>query len=249
MVDSSRSILKRCGLVLIVAGVIDIGLMVWCITHRVNYSSCLNIFALIAGILLVRVSLKTARVVALFAASLISCFAVLIATAPFLIPFDFLKTYIGLAPEKALLFPILAGSILSLLVWTYRQLTSPPVQAAIHEAGLYTASGLRKRLRPSTGFWIGGILSASFLLVISFATHGATAEKARHKAAAISGPGYRYFVTSLNMTSGGGGKRVQANVTAYNDKEIKQIEVKWSVHEGRGGTGGKAEPNDAAGMK
>lgn len=47
-------VLKRVGIVLVVVGLLYIGLMVYSIAKGVAYSSSLNVFALIAGIFLIR---------------------------------------------------------------------------------------------------------------------------------------------------------------------------------------------------
>ena len=44
-------ILKHVGLTLVVLGVIDIGLLIYCIANQISYSSSLNIFAVVAGML------------------------------------------------------------------------------------------------------------------------------------------------------------------------------------------------------
>jgi hypothetical protein len=55
-----RGILKCVGGVLIVIGLIDIAVMIYCIVNRISYSSSFNIFAVIAGILSMRGGLKAA---------------------------------------------------------------------------------------------------------------------------------------------------------------------------------------------
>ena len=45
----ARMILRRVGLALIVFGLLDIGVMVYCIANGVNYSSSFNVFAVLAG--------------------------------------------------------------------------------------------------------------------------------------------------------------------------------------------------------
>jgi len=64
---NSRShlfILKRIGWVLLVIGLVDIGVMVYCIANGFAYSSSLNIFAVVGGAFLVRGSLYDCRVCA-----------------------------------------------------------------------------------------------------------------------------------------------------------------------------------------
>ena len=46
----ARTILRRVGLVLIAFGMLDIGVMIYCIANAINYSSSFNVFAVIAGI-------------------------------------------------------------------------------------------------------------------------------------------------------------------------------------------------------
>ena len=53
-------ILKRVGKVLIIIGLVDIAVMIYCIANSISYSSSFNIFAVIAGVFLYRGSLRTA---------------------------------------------------------------------------------------------------------------------------------------------------------------------------------------------
>ncbi len=62
--------------------------MAYCIVNELSYSSSFNIFAVIAGVLLIRQSLRTARAVAWFAAFLLTGFTGAAAIFPFLTPFD-----------------------------------------------------------------------------------------------------------------------------------------------------------------
>src|SRR5690349_11783541 len=79
---SARETLKRVGLLLVIIGVIDVGFMFYCIATNRNYSSSLNIFAIIGGILLLRGSLSAARVITWFAAFAMTSFLGGIALAP-----------------------------------------------------------------------------------------------------------------------------------------------------------------------
>lgn len=42
-------ILRRVGWALVIVGVLDVGLMIYCIISGVAYSSSLNVFAVVAG--------------------------------------------------------------------------------------------------------------------------------------------------------------------------------------------------------
>jgi hypothetical protein len=55
-----QAILRRVGGVLVAVGLVDIAWMIYCIVHGISYRSSLNLFAVIAGVLLLRGSLRTA---------------------------------------------------------------------------------------------------------------------------------------------------------------------------------------------
>jgi hypothetical protein len=55
-----QAILRRVGGVLVAIGLVDIAWMIYCIVHGISYRSSLNLFAVIAGVLLLRGSLRTA---------------------------------------------------------------------------------------------------------------------------------------------------------------------------------------------
>ena len=61
--------LARVGLVLVVIGVIDIAVMIYCIVNGIRYSSSFNIFAVVLGVMLVRGNLRAASVVSFFGSS------------------------------------------------------------------------------------------------------------------------------------------------------------------------------------
>lgn len=65
-------ILRRVGWLLVVVGALDIGVMIYCITNQIAYSSSLNVFAVVAGIFLLRGSLEAVRYVAWFSAFMFS---------------------------------------------------------------------------------------------------------------------------------------------------------------------------------
>ncbi|WP_159084429.1 hypothetical protein [Dongshaea marina] len=63
-------------------------------------------------------------------------------------------------------------------------------------------------------------------LMVSITTislHGESASRAKLLAKEQLGPGYQYYVSSLSTS----GKSGSASVTAYTDREIKQVKVQW----------------------
>jgi hypothetical protein len=121
------SALRRVGKALIVVGLLDIGLMLYCILRGLSYHSSFNIFAVIAGIFLVRGSLRAAGIVLWFAAFMLTALGCLVVAWPVIVP-------PGLAlAELRLYTPWFAGSLVlgvaavGFLYWVTRQLRPFPV--------------------------------------------------------------------------------------------------------------------------
>jgi uncharacterized protein YjeT (DUF2065 family) len=84
--QSYRAILRRVGVVLLVIGVADIGWMVYCIVNDISYRSSLNLFAVIAGILLIRGNLRAAATIRWFGVFFVAAGLTLFFTWPALQP-------------------------------------------------------------------------------------------------------------------------------------------------------------------
>ena len=218
--------LQKVGLVLLIIGIIDIGIMIYCISNQMSYYSSFNIFAVLAGIFLMRGSLRTARFVASFSAFLISSFIGLLLFFPLIYPPSLSEAYLKLRTGEVTFNLVLTILVIAFLVWVYRSLTSKPVHDLMEQMGIEYKSFRRN---PATGFWAGGFLAIVTLLVFcTMSNYGETAEEAKQRAISQTGPGYDYFVSSLNTSSSSRGNFVHAVVTAYNDKEIKHVKVEWS---------------------
>lgn len=219
-----KIILRNVGLVLGIVGLLDIGVMIYCIANQISYSSSFNVFAVIAGVFLIKGNLKAARIIAQFAAFFLAGFAVVLVVAPFIVPFDLIQTYFTLEPAFAAFASILIAVFLAMLVWVYRELTSPPVLTALDEAKIDYTSFWRKPVR---GFLFGGCLVILLFVLLSLLMSGETADQVKQRAAVQVGPTYKLFVNSISMSANSNGKYVNAAVTAYNDKEIKNITIEW----------------------
>ena len=80
--------------------------------------------------------------------------------------------------------------------------------------------------RPRSGFICGILLLFILAGTIPLLLKGETAEMAKIEAQKEVGSGYKFVVSSINMQSSFGGKtHVNAVVTAYNDNEIKKVQV------------------------
>lgn len=219
-----RPLLKTVGISLIIVGIVDIGVMIYCIAHGTGYSSSFNIFAVVAGILLVRGSLKTAHIVAWFSAFLLAGLIGMLLLAPFMMPLDLILAYFRFYPRSFGGSIILGISLLIYLQWIYRRLTDSTISTAMEEAKIDYLSFRRKT---STGFISGSVLALILYVSVSLLFRGETADQAKARAQLMTEAGYKFFVTSIRRSSSGGKIRVQSRVVAYNSNEIKQVEVNW----------------------
>jgi hypothetical protein len=215
-------ILKRIGGVLVIIGLIDIGVMIYCITNRISYSSSL-VLAVIAGVPLMRGNLRVASYVRWFSTFFLSAIVSMLFAWPFIQPFNLTFTQIRLNPGYAFISLAYVAFVLCFLFWVSIQLGSQPILNAISNAGIKISDK-----RTAVGGGIG--LVALLTIFASLMSGSERAERAKKMAEQQVGPGYSYYVSSLRISSGGQKSSVSAVVTAWNDKEIKNISVHWDDH-------------------
>ena len=214
--EEHLKILRKLGIALVIFGLLDIGMMIYCIKNEINYSSSFNIFAVIAGIFLLRGGLKTAGYVAFFSAFMLTAFAGLLVIFPFMEPLALRLITLQLYPiftvSTYLLMPILIGFV----YWIYRTSTSEPVLVAREVAGLSDK-------KPKLAFILGGLLVAVLSPIMYSLNYGKNAEIAKSKAAELYGQEYSYHVTSMSFSGGHSFVRLKA----YKEGEIKVVKVSW----------------------
>lgn len=98
--------------------------------------SALNIFAVIAGVFLLRQSMKTASLVSFFAAFMLAAAAGVVVLFPLLVPFDLLAVHLRLNPVASVATVAIAAAFLCFAYWVYHSLTSPVVMEARRLAGV-----------------------------------------------------------------------------------------------------------------
>jgi hypothetical protein len=220
-----HEILRRVGWVFIIVGLIDIAFMVYCILNKTSYHSNLNIFAVIAGIFLLKGSLKATRIISLFIALFIAGTLGGIVVMPFLSPIDLLLTQVRLYPFSILIGVVNFFVFMAIAVWGYREITSAPVRSAMDESRIDYTSFLKK---PALGFWVGGCMAVFMVIPMYLLMNGATATEVKQRAAVQVGNGYKFHIQSMNMSSNASSKSTYAVVTAYNNSQIKNVVVQWS---------------------
>ena len=217
MALAHQIVLHRVGWTLIVIGVLDVALMVYCIANNLGYSSSLNIFAVIAGVYLIRGHLGAVRVVTWFSAFYLSGFLLaLVFLFPWLRPLDYWRISFLRSPTGFLVSALASFVVLGVIAWVYSQLRSPAVVRARETAG-------QPGRAPISAFLAGGVLVLVLAVASHVMLHGEAAQKALSLAAAQHGAQYRYFVSGMNWSGG----HVRASLVAYNEQETKDIQVEW----------------------
>jgi hypothetical protein len=214
--DETRRILHRVGLGLVVFGLLDIGVMVYCIANGLSYSSSFNIFAVISGIYLWRGHPWYVKWVTRAAGFYAAAFCTMVPLAPFLFPVELGALELRLHPGSVIVGTVATIGGVVFLIWVYRELRQAPVLAA------YTFAG-----HSSGPFWVAPLCGAALALgagvLFIVLMHGDTEQRAIGLATAKTGPGYHYFVTHLSYA----GDRGTAEVLAYDDRTIRTVKVKW----------------------
>lgn len=217
--QTAPQILHRAGVVLLVAGAVDIAYMIWCVSTGASYSYSMTIPAMIAGVLLMRGSLKAAFVLIWIAAILLPM-ALASGAMSLMQPFDLTLTELRLAPAThfgaALPLVIFCG----LLYWLLQQLGRQPVQAAIQAT---------RGRKPATNvaLTIGLVLSMLALAGKQLAQNGDLSRKAEQLAREKHGAQFRYHVIGLTPRDDMEGTFVEAKVKAWNQGSVDTVDVFW----------------------
>lgn len=212
-----KEILRRIGIALIVIGALDIGWMIYCITHRMSYSSSVNIFAVVAGIYLLRGDLGVAKAVRFFVILLFTVeMSALFLVLPLVQPLDLMAAEFRLLRWQGMLSLLVALMVIMAGAWIILEFKKPPIVKAMVEAG-------GKAWRPRNAVFVGVAFVAVMGIIMHFLLHGDAANEAIARAAKIDGPGFKYVVTSMNITN----SHVRATVTVYNDNEIRSENVEF----------------------
>ena len=207
---------KKAGTVLLIIGILDIGAMAYCIANKISYSSSFNIFAVIAGILLIKGSVKTARIIRWVSAFFVIAFVCMAILFPISIPIELTITQIKLNPIGMLGSYAFSIVFIIVLAWIYRQLSSTKSLELLKQHG-YKTGKPKSAVYAALSFMVLGIVLFLFIY------NSDSANKAIELAKEQQGTNYKYHINSLNMSNGHG----SAVVTAYNSTEIKNIQVQW----------------------
>lgn len=216
MEETTSNPFKKAGLVLLIIGVIDIGVMVYCITNGMSYSSSFNIFAVIAGALLLRGGVKTARVIRWFSIFMAFSFIGVFLITPLTTPLGLIATKLKINTFNTVATVAFGAFFIALLFWLYQQLSSTAALKKIGDAGYKTG---KPKTAVIASFVLVAILGVTFFTMLN----GESAEKAKLLAQNKLGQEYSYHISSISIS----GESGHALVIAYTDSEIKGVQVQW----------------------
>jgi Flp pilus assembly protein TadD len=223
--ESARvAVLRRAGLVLILVGAADILYMMYSLARGRGYSSSLNLFALVAGILVYRGSLGAARAVANAASFMLAGGLGAAVLIPALVPWDFVGIWARLAPADLVVTALFTGASALLMLWLRGQLTGEALAGAFRDSGKEPP----RTVIPSAG---GFAMILVLGIVLRVSLHGDSAQEAMAQARQRVGPGYRFFVTRMNLSYTHDGKSGEATVLAYRPSEIRSVRVRFGSAE------------------
>ena len=214
------SLLKKAGLVLVIVGLLDIGLMIYAITSRVSYSSSLNVFAVVAGVLLWRGNLRAASAVRWLALFFLAALVSVSVLSPLLLPLGLLATYIQVRPVAFMGSLGVFAVALLLFSWLAKQLSSEPIKAARRAAG-------RKERDARTPLLVGVGLAVVLAGVNFNVQRSDSAVRAVSEARAQLGEDYDFHVSSINYRSSSEGTLVSGVVTAWKSGTVKDLPFQW----------------------
>jgi hypothetical protein len=213
--------LRRAGWILVVVGVLDIATMVYRIVNRESHVLNLDFFfAVVAGILLIRGSLRTASIVRWVSVFVLSLMAATLVAMPFIQPVNLTLTQIRLGQTMTVLTFDLTLLFLGLLIFLTRELGSQVVLEARAAAGRK-----RRDMRIPIGIAFG--LMVMVLAAVQSFLDGESAGQAQALAEKQLGPSYRYHLSKLTEISSQEGTTYVGLVTAWNDREVRVLRVQW----------------------
>ena len=211
---------RKVGFVLVVLGIIDIGYMVYCIINELTYTSSFNIFAVVAGIFLIKGNLIAALITRFFTTFFVFLLFSIAILYFYLIPIDLITVQIKLQTLSMLKITLAYVLMVGILVWMTLQFSK-------NEAvSLYVSQGYKPFVTKLISFSAAGagVLIITIIgVVLHFAYNSKTAVKALQLAEDQFGSDYRYHVTTFNFENEHG----VALVTAYNSETIKTVKVEW----------------------
>ena len=211
---------RKVGVVLLVIGILDIGYMIYSIFNGFSYTSSFNIFAVVAGIFLIRGNLIAALITRFFVTFFVTAVFGIVIIYFYFMPIDLIMVQIKLQSTSILSFALILSCVIAILIWMCMQFsTSESIQAFIEGGYKSTIPKLISFSAAAAGTLLMILVGVFF----NFFYSSEVITKAVKSAQEQYGNNYQYHVTSFNIEDDHG----IATVTAYNNEAIKTIELEW----------------------
>ena len=211
---------RKVGIALLIIGSLDIGYMIYSIFNGFSYTSSFNIFAVVAGIFLIRGNLIAALITRFFVTFFVAAVFGIVILYFYLMPIDLIMVQIKLQSTSILSFALIFSCVSAILIWMCIQFsTSESIQAFIDGGYKSTIPQLISFSAAAAGTLLMILIGVFF----NFFYNSEVITKAVKSARAQYGNNYQYHVTSFNIENDHG----IATVIAYNNEAIKAIEVEW----------------------
>ena len=212
---------RRLGWVLVIFGAADTALLAWSLQQKLLYPSPFNVFAIAAGVLMLRGSLTTAALVRWTAAFTLAATLAAVLAVPFLVDPGLLTAVWRLHPVASAAGVAALGLFLGVIAWMQFELERDVVRAALERIG--------KRWR----LWIAGLTGLVSVVVlagcVAILLRGPFATEALARAHGQLGPGYRSQVVALGVFFSRRGPYVAASVAGWNEREIRLVPLRWDL--------------------
>ena len=215
-----RIILKRCGIIFLMVGLLDIGLLFYCIRHSIPVKSSLSMIGIIGGVYLLRGNLRTAAFMqwgSVFLSTLLISWLLIL---PWLLPGSLVALAVRLNPLTVPVGLAFVFTLIGAFLWTARDLGSEPVAHARAEIG-------RKPIRVRFPLLFGALLPVIATGLFVALQSSAVGQRAVAEAREDQGPEYRYFLTGIHCTWNAEESWYLGKVTAWDDHEIVELQVSW----------------------
>jgi len=184
-----------------------------------SVASSINLFGVVAGLLLMRGSLRAAVVVRWMVCSILPGM-LLFGLMLFAQPLDLTLTQMRLAPVSYFGNMLLMAAQMALLYWLQKQLGLAPVLAAREADG-------RKAYQMRVPTALGVVTSLAGLVFFYLLLFGERGQHAEQLARQQLGPQLRYHTNGLHINSNDSGTYVHASVMVWSQTQVGSVAVNW----------------------
>lgn len=217
--QSASHILRRCGVVLLAVGTLDIAWMVWRISTGIDHSYSMALPAIFGGALLIRGSLKAAFYLAWIASVLLPV-AVASGVIALLQPVDLTLTQLRLDPAGQLAAAVPLVLFCAVLYWLRDELQRLPVQSAFLTAG-------RRQPAVHVALGIGVVFALLALAGQQLGRDGGASDKAVQLAQQKHGDQFHYHASKISKRDDPQGTFVDATVLAWRTDRVEVVDITW----------------------